>query len=141
MPDPTSDKIGQTQDSFPANPPGAVAECPFKKAAAEADAAAAAKAAQTPVEVKKSFDITQQVLNTLGYRQTPQQQKQKKDWIEIILVDMEGKPMPGVKYRITPPGGAPVEGRLNEHGQAGLYQIEPGNCKVTFPDLDKEAWE
>ena len=85
--------------------------------------------------------MTQMVLKTMGAYQQPQQQKQKKDWIEIILVDMEGKPMPGVKYRITPPGGAPVEGRLNEHGQAGLYGIEPGNCKVTFPDLDKDTWD
>jgi hypothetical protein len=46
-----------------------------------------------------------------------------------------------VKYRITPPSGQPVEGRLNEHGQAGLYKIDPGNCKITFPDLDKDAWE
>ena len=45
--------------------------------------------------------------------------------------------MPGVEYRITPPGGNAVEGRLNEHGQAGLYQIEPGNCKITFPNLDR----
>lgn len=48
--------------------------------------------------------------------------------------------MPGVKYRITPPGGAPVEGTLNQYGQAGVYQIDPGNCKITFPDLDQEAW-
>ena len=50
--------------------------------------------------------------------------------------------MPGVRYRITPPGGAePKEGFLNEHGQAGYYQIEPGDCKITFPDLDKDAWD
>jgi hypothetical protein len=55
---------------------------------------------------------------------------------------MEGKPMPGVRYRITPPGGGePKEGTLNEFGQAGYYQIEPGTCKVTFPDLDADAWD
>jgi hypothetical protein len=133
MPDPTSDRIGQTHNSFPASAPGAVAECPYKKAALEAKKA--------PVDVKQSFEMTQAILKTMGALPQPQQQKQKKDWIEIILVDMEGKPMPGVKYRITPPGGAPVEGRLNEHGQAGVYGIEPGNCKVTFPDLDKDAWD
>ena len=69
-------------------------------------------------------------------------QEEKKDWIEIILVDMDGKPVPNARYKITPPGGgAPQEGRLNEHGQAGLYQLEPGECKITFPDLDKDAWE
>jgi hypothetical protein len=132
MPDPTSNRIGQTQNSFAANPPGALSECPYKRVAAPAPAA--------PVEVKTSFEMTQTVLKTMGARQ-PAQQKEKKDWIEIILVDMDGKPVPGVKYRITPPGGAAVEGTLNEHGQAGLYQIEPGNCKITFPDLDKDAWD
>jgi hypothetical protein len=127
----TSQRIGQTMGSFPSNPPGAVGECPYKRVAAEP--------APAPVEVKESFAMTQQVLKTIGAR--PSESKEKKAWIEIILVDMDGKPVPGVKYRITPPGGAPVEGRLNEHGQAGLYQIEPGNCKITFPDLDKEAWE
>lgn len=133
MPDPTSAMFERTQKSFPATPPGAVAECPYKKVVSEQ--------AKAPVEVKQSFELTMQVLQTLGARRQPQQQKDKKAWIEIILVDMEGNPVPGAKYRITPPGGAPVEGYLNEHGQAGLYQIDPGNCKITFPDLDREAWE
>lgn len=70
-----------------------------------------------------------------------EEKQKKKSWIEIMLVDMEGKPMPGVRYRITPPGGEPQEGTLNEFGQAGYYEIEPGTCKVTFPDLDADAWE
>jgi hypothetical protein len=129
----TSEKVKQTQSQFPAQAPGVVAECPYKGKSNETPA--------KPAEVKTSFDLTQNILHTIGARTTPQKAKEKKAWIEIILVDMEGKPVPGVKYRITPPGGQPVEGRLNEHGQAGLYQIEPGNCKITFPDLDKDAWE
>jgi hypothetical protein len=71
-----------------------------------------------------------------------EEKPKKKSWIEIYLVDMEGKPMPGVRYRITPPGGGePKEDVLNEYGQAGYYQIEPGTCRVTFPDLDADAWE
>jgi hypothetical protein len=127
----TSDRARSTQSGFPAQPNGAVAECPYRRQAA---------AVQAPVEVKETFEMTQQILQTLGTK--PAEVKEvKKAWIEIILVDAEGKPMPGVRYRITPPGGAPVEGRLNEHGQAGLYSIDPGNCKITFPDLDKDAWE
>jgi hypothetical protein len=130
----TANKINQTQSSFPAQKPGAVAECPYKSKIAETPA--------QPVETKSSLHLTQHVAQSMGAASQPAEpKKEKKDWIEIILVDAEGKPMPGVKYRITPPGGAPVEGRLNEHGQAGLYQIEPGNCKITFPDLDREAWD
>lgn len=129
----TAERIGQTQSQFPATPQGAVAECPFKSRPAEAP--------KPRIDVKTSFEMTQNVLNTIGAKRPPEKPVEKKAWIEIILVDNEGKPMPGVKYRITPPSGQPVEGRLNEHGQAGLYQIEPGNCKITFPDLDKDAWE
>lgn len=129
----TSERIRQTQSQFPARQPGAVAECPFKTKVAEEP--------KQRVEVRTAFELTQNVLNTIGARNQPEKAKEKKAWIEIALVDNEGKPMPGVKYRITPPSGQSVEGRLNEHGQAGLYQIEPGNCKITFPDLDKDAWE
>jgi hypothetical protein len=134
------EKIKQTQSSFPALPTGAVAPCPAKKAAP------GAAPARSPVEVKTDFALTQQIMQTLsggGPAAAPAEQKakEKKAWIEIILVDAEGQPMPGVRYRITPPGGKPREGRLNEHGQAGLYEIDPGNCKITFPDLDKDAWE
>ena len=125
-------KIQNTQSSFPAQQPGSVTECPFKKKVAQAPA---------PVVVETAFQMTQQILQTMGTSRPAEKPKDKKAWIEIILVDMEGKPMPGVKYRITPPGGAPKEGRLNQHGQAGLYEIDPGNCKITFPDLDKEAWD
>lgn len=136
---PLADKIKNTQNSFPAQPPGATVACPFRKN----DSAPESLAQQpTPVEVETSFLLTQQIMKTLGGGGKPAEKpKEKKDWIEIILVDEEGKPMPGVRYRITPPNGSPVEGRLNEHGQAGLYQIESGNCKITFPDLDKDVWE
>jgi hypothetical protein len=134
MDTPLADKIKQTQNSFAPEAPGAVAECPFKNSVSESPSA-------QPIEVKTTFSLTQQILKTLSGGRPAEKPKVKKAWIEIILVDAEGKPMPGVRYRITPPGGAPVEGRLNERGQAGLYQIEPGNCKITFPDLDKEAWD
>lgn len=125
-------KIKKTQNSFPAQQPGSVVGCPFKEQVNEA---------AVPVVVETAFQMTQQILQTMGASRPQEKPKEKKAWIEIILVDAEGKPMPGVRYRITPPGGAPKEGRLNEHGQAGLYEIEPGNCKITFPDLDKDVWD
>jgi hypothetical protein len=136
MASPLTDKIKQTQSSFPAQSPGAVSPCPFAKTVSETPTA--------PVEVKTNFELTSQILQKtmgVGGKIPAERTKEKKAWIEILLVDAEGKPMPGIRYRITPPGGEPVEGRLNEHGQAGLYQIEPGNCKITFPDLDKETWD
>ncbi len=133
MADPVAEKIQQTQNSFPPRPPGAVEPCPFAKSVAKAE--------PSPVAVKTNFALTQEIGVTMGAGK-PVEQKPKKDWIEIILVDEVGEPMPGVRYRITPPSGdPPQEGRLNEHGQAGYYKIEAGTCKVTFPDLDGDAWE
>jgi hypothetical protein len=131
MADPIAEKIKQTQNSFPTRAPGAVEPCPFAKPVAKAESA--------PVEVKTAFALTQYGTNLPV--SSSEKQKEKKDWIEIILVDMEGKPVPNMRYRITAPDGKIQEGRLNEHGQAGYYQIEAGNCKITFPDLDKDAWE
>ncbi len=68
--------------------------------------------------------------------------KEKKSWIEIVLVDEAGKPVAGEAYRITLPDGTTLaEGTLDEKGFARVDYIDPGSCKVTFPNLDKDAWE
>jgi type VI secretion system secreted protein VgrG len=70
-----------------------------------------------------------------------EENKQKKHYIEIELMDENAKPAAGVAYRVTCPDGAVAEGTLDEKGFARVDGIDPGSCKVTFPDLDKEAWE
>ncbi len=120
-----ADKIKQTQALFAAKDPQAVSgrPCPERQPEVEPEPK------PEVVKVKKTTP------------EKPEPEK-KKSWIEIMLVDMEGKPVPGVRYRITPPAGEePSEGTLNKFGQAGYYEIEPGTCKVTFPDLDADAWE
>ncbi len=124
-----ADKVKQAQAAFGSAEPQPVAgsPCPPPQVVKQA---VPPPVAQAPAPVALAPAPTRQ-----------EEKKQEKPWVEIILVDMEGKPMPGVKYRLTPPGGTPVEGILNQYGQAGLYQIDPGNCKITFPDLDQDAWE
>ena len=70
-----------------------------------------------------------------------EENKQKKHWIEIELLDEEGKPAAGERYRVTVPDGTNQEGTLDEKGFARVDGIDPGTCKVTFPELDKEAWQ
>ena len=70
------------------------------------------------------------------------EEKKKKSWIEIELVDEDDKPVPSEKYRIILPDGETVaEGTLDDKGFARVDGIEAGTCKITFPDLDQEAWE
>ncbi len=43
---------------------------------------------------------------------------------------------------ITLPDGSTVAtGTTDEKGRARVEGIDPGTCKVTFPELDKDAWK
>ena len=69
-------------------------------------------------------------------------EEKKPHWIEIKLVDTEGNPVPGEKYKITLPDGSTVaEGTLDGKGFARVDGIDPGTCKVTFPNLDQSVWK
>src|SRR5580658_3991164 len=68
--------------------------------------------------------------------------KDKKHYIEIKLVDEAGQPVAGEPYAITLPDGSTVaDGTLDDKGFARVDNIDPGTCKVTFPNMDKDAWE
>ncbi len=66
----------------------------------------------------------------------------KKSWIEIELKDEEGNPVPGEKYLVTLPDGQKIaSGTLDSKGYAKVSNIDPGNCKITFPDMDGRSWK
>ncbi len=61
-------------------------------------------------------------------------------WIEIVLEDDQGKPVPRTRYKVVPPDKTVREGHLNENGFARLNHLPAGTCEVTFPDLDEDTW-
>ena len=68
--------------------------------------------------------------------------KDKTHFIEIKLVDDAGQPVSGEPYVVTLPDGTTVaDGTLDDKGFARVDNIDPGTCKVTFPNLDQDAWE
>lgn len=74
--------------------------------------------------------------------QTEEEKEQKQSWIEIKMIDENADPVPGRVYQIILPDGETVaEGTLDEKGFAHVDGIEPGTCRITFPDLDQEAWQ
>lgn len=64
-----------------------------------------------------------------------------KTWVAIELVDEEGKPCAGERYRLTLPDGRIKEGTLDANGRARVGGLDPGNCQVTFPKLDATTWQ
>lgn len=64
----------------------------------------------------------------------------ERTWITIELVGEDDAPIPGERYRIELPDGSVREGRLDGRGLARVREIDPGQCVVTFPDLDEAAW-
>ena len=66
----------------------------------------------------------------------------EKTYIEIKLEDTEGKPVAGEAYKVTLPDGQTVaEGTLDDKGFARIDGVDPGSCKVTFPNMDKTVWD
>jgi hypothetical protein len=64
----------------------------------------------------------------------------EKTWVEFLLVDQDGKPVPDVAYEVTLPGGARRTGRLNKKGQLRFDDIDPGPCQIRFPEIDGREW-
>lgn len=69
------------------------------------------------------------------------EEEKQQSWIEIELLDDRNEPIPGEKYRITVPDGRVAEGTLDENGWARVEGFEPSECKVSFPNLDKDTWK
>ena len=68
-------------------------------------------------------------------------EEKKTSWIEIELVGEDDKPIVGEKYKLTLPDGTVAEGTLDQKGWARVEGFEKGDCQVTFPSLDQDAWE
>jgi hypothetical protein len=62
------------------------------------------------------------------------------EWIEIELVDEDGEPVGNQRYRVELPDGSIREGRLNARGFVRIDRVDPGTCKVMFPDHHKSSW-
>jgi len=74
---------------------------------------------------------------------TPSQLKQlfqPTGIIEIELIDMENRPVPGESWEILLPDGSKRSGQLDQNGYAFISDVPDSGCKVTFPRLDAEAW-
>ncbi len=107
------------------------------RALATALAAGRILAVRLPAPVLATFDVR-------AGEPPPEQEPEvaraaPRTWIEIELVDTEGKPVPDERYWILLPDGTVREGRLSSEGRAHVGNLDPGECDVRFPDLDNDA--
>lgn len=75
-----------------------------------------------------------------GAAQSTTDEEKQTTWIEIELVDECGQPWPNEPYEITEPDGTVHKGALDAQGQAHVAVKNPGECQISFPKLDLEAW-
>lgn len=78
-----------------------------------------------------------------GQDSAPAQQESSAEttWVEIEVLDEQGEPAQGVKYRIEIPGGTVRSGTLDAHGKARIEGINHGLCSLWFPDLHAADWD
>lgn len=69
------------------------------------------------------------------------QEPEEEHWIEIELLDDDGKPVSGERYFVELPDGSQLSGRTDGQGRARVQGVDPGTAKVSFPDLDKKSYE
>jgi|RhiMethySRZTD1v2_1073278.scaffolds.fasta_scaffold18282_8 hypothetical protein len=63
----------------------------------------------------------------------------KSAWVGISLT-CSGRPVPGAAWEVKLPNGEAVEGRLDGNGKTRLEGLDPGQCTVTFPELDRRGF-
>jgi uncharacterized protein (DUF2345 family) len=73
--------------------------------------------------------------------QTQAEREENPSWVEIELIDDDGQPVPGARYRVTLPDGTVDEGTLDGQGRARIEGFEPGDCQIEFPDFDGREWD
>jgi len=61
-------------------------------------------------------------------------------WIEILLKDEQGAAVPGEPYEIEMPDGRVHSATLDHQGFARIDGIDPGTCKVRFPERCNDSW-
>jgi hypothetical protein len=61
-------------------------------------------------------------------------------WIEIEVLGEDGVGIANVEYLIVTPDQRQHRGVTDRDGRARLERIDAGECQVSFPKLDQEAW-
>ena len=64
----------------------------------------------------------------------------KKTWVEFELLDKNKRPVKGLRVEVTLPDGTVEKATLSEKGAFRKDGIDPGTCRVRFPELCGREW-
>jgi type VI secretion system secreted protein VgrG len=109
--------------------------------AEEADDADPGEIAEVKAKQKEQGTGKYGAAKSTPYKAPPPEEAEELTWIEIELIDEDDKPVPGERYQIEVADGRVIRGTLDNKGFARVEGLKPGDCKVTFLKLDKDAWE
>lgn len=71
----------------------------------------------------------------------PKEDKKTFVAVQLLSDEPEPRPVPFKRYRIVLPDESVREGQLDQLGRAVVTGIDPGTCKVSFPDFDAADWK
>ena len=63
-----------------------------------------------------------------------------KTWVEMEVVDDQGRPLPNQDYLCMLPDGTLREGQTDAQGRVRFDGIDPGNCAFSLTKLSPERW-
>lgn len=117
-------------DTWLASIQGTLTESSAAAAGTAAAAAAAAATTTTPLQDEEAAQAA-----------STSDQVEEKHFIEIELLDDEGNPVADEAWFVELPDGSTKSGRTDAKGFARIDGVDPGTAKVTFPDMDKNAYD
>lgn len=125
--------------------PGNAMEPPAPEPTNEADKADPGEAAKIKLEQIQKEEGKHGSVKAKPHKppktEEEKQEEEKTSWIEIELVGEDDEPIPGTPFKVTLPDGAVAQHTLDQNGWARVDGFNAGQCKITFPELDKGAWE
>jgi len=64
----------------------------------------------------------------------------ERTWVEVELLGEDGVGIANEAFLIVTPEGREVRGTTDARGRARVDDIPHGQCRISFPRLDKAAW-
>jgi hypothetical protein len=68
----------------------------------------------------------------------PQERPPAKSFVDVVVLDSNGNPLPGRRYKLQTPNGLTEEGRLDANARLYKGRVDPGTAWLTIlPDKEQ----